>query len=79
MNKPIELSVWVLGQDEPIVIDAENAKQAYDITKKLIKEARKPFDAYSTFQSDSRRVFINPRFITMVKSSVSLVVKDEDE
>ena len=79
MNEPIEIRVWVLGQNEPIVIGAENEKQAYDVAANLMKEARKPFDEYLTIQTDGGQVFINPRFVTMVKSSVPLAIKDEDK
>lgn len=78
MNEPIEIRVWLLGQFEPTVFTVENAEQACALTVNLLKEAHKPFDQYLTIQADSGQVFINPRFITMVKSSVPLVVKDED-
>ena len=78
MNEPIEIRVWVLGQFEPTVFSVENSEQAYALTVNLLKEARKPFNEYLTIQGDSGYVFINPRFITMVKSSVPLVIKDED-
>lgn len=79
MNEPIEIRVWVLGQFEPTVFSVENAEQAYALTVNLLKEARKPLNEYLTIQADSGQVFINPRFITMVKSSVPLAIKDEDE
>ena len=78
MNEPIEIRISVLGQFEPIVFFVENAEQACALTVNLLEEARKPFDEYLTIQADSGQVFINPRFITMVKSSVPLAIKDYD-
>ena len=78
MNEPIEMRVWVIGQFEPIVFTVENSEQACTLTVNLLEEARKPFDKYLTIQADSGQVFINPRFITMVKSSVPLAIKNDN-
>ena len=72
INEPIEIRVWVLGQNEPTVFTAKDKKSAVRFVEKIGKEAAKPMNEPILMQADAGRAFINPRFITMIQSSVCL-------